>query len=62
MTLLKAENPKYESIYNTKVSEDKEESFHPTSIPWLNDLSSCEETGRVWKNDQCWDLEHSAMF
>ncbi|AKG22436.1 hypothetical protein [Calothrix sp. 336/3] len=33
-----------------------------TSIPWINNKHDCEHTARTWKNDKCWDAEHSLMF
>ncbi|WP_353928938.1 hypothetical protein WJM97_11410 [Okeanomitos corallinicola TIOX110] len=48
------------SIYPAKINE--ETSYHPTSIPWIDNSSSCEKSGRVWENEQCWDGEHSALF
>ena len=37
-------------------------SFYPTSIPWIDDKSECEHTGRIWNNGKCWDSEHSPNF
>ncbi|WP_416665682.1 hypothetical protein [Egbenema bharatensis] len=37
-------------------------SFHPTAIPWLQTESECRHTGRVWRDDKCWDGEHDANF
>ncbi|MGH8002046.1 MAG: hypothetical protein ACREPR_22110, partial [Brasilonema sp.] len=37
-------------------------SFYPTSIPWLYSKSECEHTGRIWRNEKCWDYEHNPMF
>lgn len=38
------------------------ESYHPTSIPWLKTKFDCEDSGRHWENNQCWDEEHNAVF
>ncbi|MDJ0799285.1 MAG: hypothetical protein QNJ51_21130 [Calothrix sp. MO_167.B12] len=35
---------------------------YPTSLPWVESKSQCEEFGRTWRNDQCWDEEHSHDF
>lgn len=35
---------------------------YPTSIPWIYDKSECEYTDRVWRDDKCWDYEHSPNF
>ncbi|MDJ0620065.1 MAG: hypothetical protein QNJ63_25555 [Calothrix sp. MO_192.B10] len=35
---------------------------YPTSLPWVESKSQCEEFGRTWRNDQCWDAEHSHNF
>ncbi|MEH2438354.1 MAG: hypothetical protein V7K25_29845 [Nostoc sp.] len=40
----------------------KSSSYYPTSIPWINDKSECEQTGRSWNNGKCWDSEHSPNF
>lgn len=37
-------------------------SYHSTSIPWIDDASECEYTGRNWRDRKCWDNEHSPMF
>ncbi len=34
----------------------------PTSIPWIDNESECNHTGRTWRNDKCWDYEHNPMF
>lgn len=34
----------------------------PTSIPWISDKSECEHTNRTWRNEKCWDDQHSPMF
>ncbi|TAF09897.1 MAG: hypothetical protein EAZ77_04260 [Nostocales cyanobacterium] len=51
------------SIFNQQTSQfNQQTSQHPTSIPWIDNSISCENSGRVWENDKCWDSEHSAMF
>lgn len=35
---------------------------NPTSIPWIGNQIRCEESGRTWSNDKCWDHEHNVMF
>lgn len=35
---------------------------NPTSIPWINNRSDCQYSGRTWHDDKCWDYEHSYMF
>jgi hypothetical protein len=37
-------------------------SNYPTSIPWIYDKSECEHTGRIWRDQKCWDSEHSPNF
>lgn len=37
-------------------------SFHATSIPWLTNQYICQETGRIWRDDKCWDEEHNPTF
>ncbi|MEH1928207.1 MAG: hypothetical protein V7K14_20825 [Nostoc sp.] len=34
----------------------------PTSIPWILDKSECEYTNRTWRDQKCWDDQHSPMF
>ncbi|WP_414543634.1 hypothetical protein [Nostoc sp. CCY0012] len=36
--------------------------YYPTSIPWIYEKSQCERTNRVWRDDKCWDYEHSPDF
>ncbi|MEH2326362.1 MAG: hypothetical protein V7K32_22930 [Nostoc sp.] len=37
-------------------------SYYPTSIPWIEDKSECEHTGRIWNHGKCWDSEQSPNF
>ncbi|MEH1912739.1 MAG: hypothetical protein V7L05_32550 [Nostoc sp.] len=37
-------------------------SPYPTSIPWIFDKSECEHTNRTWRNEKCWDDQHSPTF
>jgi hypothetical protein len=37
-------------------------SYFPTSIPWIDDKSECERTGRIWNRGKCWDFEQSPNF
>lgn len=37
-------------------------SYYPTSIPWIDDKSECEHTGRIWNYGKCWDFEQSPNF
>lgn len=37
-------------------------SYYPTSIPWIDDKSECEHTGRIWNDGKCWDSEQSPNF
>ncbi|MEA5603727.1 hypothetical protein [Nostoc sp. UHCC 0252] len=37
-------------------------SHHSTSIPWIDNASECEHTGRNWRDRKCWDHEHNPMF
>jgi len=40
----------------------RNDASYPTSLPWVGSKSQCEEFGRTWRNDQCWDDEHSHDF
>ena len=46
----------------TLSAAEESTSNHPTSIPWINDEYRCEDTGRTWRKDQCWDYEHDSSF
>ena len=35
---------------------------HATSLPWLQNKSDCEHTGRTWSKGKCWDSEHNLLF
>ncbi len=35
---------------------------NPTSIPWIDNESDCQYTRRTWRDNKCWDSEHSPMF
>ncbi|MBD2363580.1 hypothetical protein H6G36_20700 [Anabaena minutissima FACHB-250] len=37
-------------------------STYPASIPWINSKVECEDTGRQWLDNKCWDEEHSSSF
>ena len=37
-------------------------TIHPTSIPGIKDQEKCEQTGRVWEDDKCWDYQHNPSF
>jgi hypothetical protein len=37
-------------------------SHYSTSIPWIDNASECERTGRNWRDRKCWDNEHDPMF
>ncbi|MBN3905202.1 MAG: hypothetical protein HWQ35_01005 [Nostoc sp. NMS1] len=37
-------------------------SHYSTSIPWIDDASECEHTGRNWRDRKCWDNQHDPMF
>jgi predicted ribosomally synthesized peptide with SipW-like signal peptide len=40
----------------------RNDTSYPTSLPWVESQSQCEEFGRSWRNGQCWDREHSGTF
>ncbi len=33
-----------------------------TAISWITDQNQCENSGRQWRDDQCWDDDQSPMF
>lgn len=35
---------------------------HPTALPWLRSQRACENTGREWRQEQCWDRENDPTF
>ncbi|AFZ27851.1 hypothetical protein Cylst_5867 [Cylindrospermum stagnale PCC 7417] len=37
-------------------------NIHPTFIPWISDEDRCESSGRSWRDNKCWDYEHSPSF
>jgi hypothetical protein len=37
-------------------------TIHPTSIPGIKDQEKCQSTGRVWRNDKCWDDQLNPSF
>lgn len=34
----------------------------PTGIPWLKTEADCTASGRVWRQQVCWDQEHDLTF
>jgi hypothetical protein len=49
-------------LFPAVLSMVRNASFHPTAIPWLQTETACLHTGRVWRDDKCWDGEHDANF
>ncbi|MEH2367540.1 hypothetical protein [Nostoc sp.] len=35
---------------------------NPTSIPWIDNKFDCQSSNRTWRDNKCWDYEHSPMF
>ncbi|MGG6270954.1 hypothetical protein ACQ4M3_42070 [Leptolyngbya sp. AN03gr2] len=42
--------------------QSSQDEIHPTAIPWLQSEEACRKTGRTWKDETCWDHEHSPDF
>lgn len=49
-------------VLTTKLFTPTGNSHYSTSIPWIDDASECESSGRDWRDRKCWDDEHSPMF
>jgi hypothetical protein len=49
-------------LFPTVMTAVQNASFHPTAIPWLQSEAECVHTGRIWRDDKCWDGEHDANF
>lgn len=49
-------------LFTASLSASIGNSYHSTSIPWINDASECEHTGRNWSDRKCWDDKHSPLF
>jgi hypothetical protein len=65
MTLLTCSFATFKAIYPLFISSlnaATTTSFQSTSIPWLQDKSSCQHSGRSWHKGKCWDDEHSPHF
>lgn len=41
---------------------DKKAEIFPASIPWLKTEADCIQSGRVWRQQLCWDQEHDLTF
>ncbi|MFN6562103.1 MAG: hypothetical protein RMY28_020240 [Nostoc sp. ChiSLP01] len=50
------------SVLPTNLSTSVGNFHHSTSIPWIDDASECEHSGRDWRDRKCWDNEHNPMF
>ncbi|WP_062295709.1 hypothetical protein [Nostoc piscinale] len=50
------------SVIPSVTSAISSPNAYPTSIPWINNESECQHTGRSWQDNKCWDNEHSLMF
>ncbi|WP_413171274.1 hypothetical protein [Anabaena azotica] len=40
----------------------KRQAVFPTSIPWIENRNDCERANRDWKDNKCWDSQHSPYF
>ncbi len=49
-------------LFTTRLFTSLESSHHSTSIPWIDNASECQYTGRNWRDRKCWDDQHSPMF
>ncbi|OKH15986.1 hypothetical protein FACHB389_35450 [Nostoc calcicola FACHB-389] len=49
-------------VFSINLFTPIESSHYSTSIPWIDDPSECEYTGRNWRDRKCWDDEHNPMF
>jgi hypothetical protein len=49
-------------LFTTSFFTSTGTSHYSTSIPWIDDVSECEHTGRNWRDRKCWDNEHNPMF
>ncbi|WP_179228493.1 hypothetical protein [Leptolyngbya ohadii] len=47
---------------NDDVLQADSPDIHPTAIPWLTSEWSCEQAGKYWEDEVCWDREHSPEF
>jgi hypothetical protein len=50
------------ALSSSSSTNEAQDNFYPTSLPWIQDKSDCESRGRTWKDGKCWDQEHSPMF
>jgi hypothetical protein len=48
--------------FRLTLQASQRDDVHPTAIPWLQSRSACEQTGRTWESNECWDREHSPDF
>lgn len=39
-----------------------ETDLHPAGIPFKPDQQSCEESGRIWQDNECIDFAHDPLF
>ena len=49
-------------LFTASLSASTGTSHYSTSIPWIDDASECEQTGRNWHDRKCWDNEHDPTF
>ncbi|MCC5628993.1 hypothetical protein LC613_13235 [Nostoc sphaeroides CHAB 2801] len=49
-------------LFTASLSASIGTSHHSTSIPWIDDASECEHTGRNWRDRKCWDNQHDPTF
>jgi hypothetical protein len=52
----------FTSSTNSRFNATTNSISYPTSLPWIGTKSDCEYRGREWRNNKCWDSEHSMMF
>lgn len=49
-------------LFTASLSASTGTSHYSTSIPWIDNVSECEHTGRNWRDSKCWDNVHDPTF
>ncbi len=50
------------SSTNSQANAIDNPGSYPTSLPWVETKSDCKHQGREWRDNKCWDSEHSMLF
>jgi hypothetical protein len=51
-----------DTLASSQQNSLQQADFHSAAIPWLSNQEECEQSGRIWQSDQCWEQQHNPNF